>query len=112
MTIADGEQVEYDEGDVAVRIAVVGDRKFFFCQKTTLHADRIRFQIGGCGKSSLIWTLLEDRYNADVPPQIETVLIPPEVSPDGVLTAIVDYSSLFSILHAHFCIANQKSINL
>lgn len=63
---------EFNEEDVDVRILVVGD--------------------AGCGKTSLIFTLLEDCFIEKVPPNIETVIIPPDASPDNVVTAIIDYS--------------------
>jgi GTPase SAR1 family protein len=52
----------------------------------------------GSGKTSLIFTLLEDCFVDKVPPNIETVIIPPETSPDQVITAIVDYSRRLKFL--------------
>ncbi|KAI6172131.1 Mitochondrial Rho GTPase [Aphelenchoides besseyi] len=69
---ADNEIAEYNEEEVDVRILVIGDR--------------------GCGKTSILSCLLEDRFVHDVPANLETVLIPSDVTADGVVTAIVDYS--------------------
>ncbi|KAI6196890.1 Mitochondrial Rho GTPase [Aphelenchoides besseyi] len=69
---ADNEIAEYNEDEVDVRILVIGDR--------------------GCGKTSILSCLLEDRFVHDVPANLETVLIPSDVTADGVVTAIVDYS--------------------
>lgn len=67
---------EFNEEDVDVRILVVGDE--------------------GSGKTSLIFTLLEDCFIEKVPPNIETVIIPPDSSPDHVVTAIIDYSGNYN----------------
>ncbi|KAI6242687.1 Mitochondrial Rho GTPase [Aphelenchoides fujianensis] len=64
------ELADFNEDEVDVRILVVGDR--------------------GCGKTSIIFCLLEDQFVQKVPANIETVLIPADVT--GVVTAIVDYS--------------------
>jgi Ras family protein T1 len=58
---------------VDVRILVLGDK--------------------GVGKTSLIMALVEDAFCEDVPARVERVLIPPDVTPERVVTAIVDYSS-------------------
>ncbi|KAI1724583.1 EF hand associated domain-containing protein [Ditylenchus destructor] len=55
-----------------VRILIVGDQ--------------------GVGKTTIITALLDDRFCEDVPARIETILIPPDVTPDGVVTEIIDYS--------------------
>lgn len=36
--------------------------------------------------------LLDDQFPESVPARIETILIPPDVTPDGVVTEIIDYS--------------------
>ncbi|KAI6184056.1 Mitochondrial Rho GTPase [Aphelenchoides bicaudatus] len=69
----DDDYQEFNEEDIDVKILVVGDE--------------------GSGKTSIIFTLLEDCFVEKVPPNIETVVIPPETSPDQVVTAILDYSS-------------------
>lgn len=47
----------------------------------------------GVGKTSIILSLLDDKFCDLVPPRIETILIPPDVTPDGVVTEIIDYSA-------------------
>ena len=37
--------------------------------------------------------LVEDAFCQDVPARIDRVIIPPDVTPERVVTAIVDYSS-------------------
>ncbi|KAF7634476.1 Mitochondrial Rho GTPase [Meloidogyne graminicola] len=46
----------------------------------------------GVGKTSIIMALVHDNFCTNVPARCEQVLIPRDVSPDGVLTEIVDYS--------------------
>lgn len=74
--------------DIAeVRILLVGDRKFrIFLENLTENPK------GGVGKTSLLMSLLHDQFCDEVPARCETVLIPRDVSADGVLTQIMDYS--------------------
>ncbi|MFH4981708.1 hypothetical protein AB6A40_008417 [Gnathostoma spinigerum] len=46
----------------------------------------------GVGKTSIIMSLLEDEFCCAVPPRIDRVLIPADVTPEGVVTSIHDYS--------------------
>ncbi|CAI5449345.1 unnamed protein product [Caenorhabditis angaria] len=46
----------------------------------------------GCGKTSLIMSLLEDEWVDLVPPRLDKVLIPADVTPENVTTSIVDLS--------------------
>ncbi|KAH7723340.1 EF hand family protein [Aphelenchoides avenae] len=62
-----------DDEVADVRILVIGDQ--------------------GVGKTSLVTALLDDQFPESVPARIETILIPPDVTPDGVVTEIIDYSS-------------------
>jgi GTPase SAR1 family protein len=48
----------------------------------------------GVGKTSIIMALVHDNFCANVPARCEQVLIPRDVSPDGVLTEIIDYSRI------------------
>lgn len=49
------------------------------------------------GKTSIILSLLDDKFpDQTVPARLETILIPPDVTPDGVLTEIIDYSRRFN----------------
>ncbi|KAK6109604.1 Mitochondrial Rho GTPase 1 [Brugia pahangi] len=45
----------------------------------------------GVGKTSLIMSLLEDEFCANVPPRIDNIMIPADVTPEGVVTSIHDY---------------------
>uniref|UniRef100_A0A915Q1W6 Mitochondrial Rho GTPase 1 n=1 Tax=Setaria digitata TaxID=48799 RepID=A0A915Q1W6_9BILA len=45
----------------------------------------------GVGKTSLIMSLLEDEFCAKVPPRIDNIMIPADVTPEGVVTSIHDY---------------------
>ncbi|GMT25218.1 hypothetical protein PFISCL1PPCAC_16515, partial [Pristionchus fissidentatus] len=47
----------------------------------------------GVGKSSLVMSLLEDEFVDRVPPRVDKVLIPADVTPENVTTSITDYSS-------------------
>ncbi|KAF8370838.1 miro-1 [Pristionchus pacificus] len=47
----------------------------------------------GVGKSSLLMSLLEDEFVDRVPPRVDKVLIPADVTPENVTTSITDYSS-------------------
>lgn len=42
--------------------------------------------------------LLEDQFLESVPPCLDTILIPADVTPDGVITEIIDYSRIFKFL--------------
>jgi GTPase SAR1 family protein len=79
---SDDECLEFNEDDVDVRILVVGDE--------------------GSGKTSLIFTLLEDCFIEKVPPNIETVIIPPDATPENVVTAIIDYSRMYNFIFCYF----------
>nr|CAD2192954.1 unnamed protein product [Meloidogyne enterolobii] len=46
----------------------------------------------GVGKTSIIMALVHDNFCTNVPARCEQVIIPRDVSPDGVLTEIIDYS--------------------
>lgn len=76
-------------GRVDVQILVLGDGKRFFLQFILL------FSLDGVGKTSLIMALVEDAFCSDVPARIDRVIIPPDVSPERVVTSIVDYSGKF-----------------
>ncbi|CAD5211048.1 unnamed protein product [Bursaphelenchus okinawaensis] len=73
LSMQNDEELEFSEDEIDVRILVLGDKN--------------------AGKTSLIFTLLEDRFIENVPTNVETVIIPPDISPDGVVTAIIDYST-------------------
>uniref|UniRef100_A0A158R4B8 Mitochondrial Rho GTPase n=1 Tax=Syphacia muris TaxID=451379 RepID=A0A158R4B8_9BILA len=45
----------------------------------------------GVGKTSLIVALLEDEFLSTVPPRINNVTIPPDVTPENIVTSIHDY---------------------
>ncbi|VDK83319.1 unnamed protein product [Onchocerca ochengi] len=45
----------------------------------------------GVGKTSLIMSLLEDEFCANVPSRIDNIVIPADVTPEGVVTSIHDY---------------------
>lgn len=45
----------------------------------------------GVGKTSLIMSLLEDEFCPKVPPRIDNIMIPADVTPEGVVTSIHDY---------------------
>ncbi|CAG9531897.1 unnamed protein product [Cercopithifilaria johnstoni] len=45
----------------------------------------------GVGKTSLIMSLLEDEFCPKVPPRINNIIIPADVTPEGVVTSIHDY---------------------
>lgn len=46
----------------------------------------------GSGKTSLIYSLISDDFDFDLPPNLGTVTIPAEVTPDRVPIQITDYS--------------------
>ncbi|ULT96341.1 hypothetical protein L3Y34_004744 [Caenorhabditis briggsae] len=46
----------------------------------------------GCGKTSLVMSLLEDEWVDAVPRRLDRVLIPADVTPENVTTSIVDLS--------------------
>ncbi|VDM60787.1 unnamed protein product [Angiostrongylus costaricensis] len=46
----------------------------------------------GVGKTSLVMSLLEDEWVEHVPPKLDRVLIPADVTPENVTTSIVDCS--------------------
>uniref|UniRef100_A0A1I8AWM1 Mitochondrial Rho GTPase n=1 Tax=Meloidogyne hapla TaxID=6305 RepID=A0A1I8AWM1_MELHA len=69
-----------------VRILLVGDGILNFKTLTS------SFILEGVGKTSIIMALVHDNFSTTVPARCEQVLIPRDVSPDGVLTEIVDYS--------------------
>lgn len=50
--------------------------------------------LDGVGKTSLIMALVEDAFCSEVPPRIDRVIIPPDVSPERIVTSIVDYSGI------------------
>jgi len=50
----------------------------------------------GCGKTSLIYSLIQDDFNHDLPPRLDTVTVPAEVTPDHVPIHITDYSERVS----------------
>ncbi|VDM97159.1 unnamed protein product [Thelazia callipaeda] len=45
----------------------------------------------GVGKSSLIMSLLQDAFCVKVPPRIDNIIIPSDITPEGVITSIHDY---------------------
>ncbi|CAD6190743.1 unnamed protein product [Caenorhabditis auriculariae] len=61
-----------DEVVADVRIVLIGD--------------------SGCGKTSLVMSLLEDEFVDHVPKRLDRVLIPADVTPENVTTSIVDLS--------------------
>ena len=72
-----------------VRILIVGDGNL------TLFNNSIVLNIlEGVGKTSIIMALVHDNFCTNVPARCEQVLIPRDVSPDGVLTEIIDYSRI------------------
>lgn len=57
----------------AVRILLVGER--------------------GVGKTSMVYSLVFEEFNEEVPPKLEEITIPAEITPVNVPTVIVDYSA-------------------
>lgn len=49
----------------------------------------------GVGKTSLIFSLINEEFSEDVPAKAEDITIPPDVTPEKVNTQIVDYSCKF-----------------
>ncbi|TMS36803.1 hypothetical protein L596_003884 [Steinernema carpocapsae] len=47
---------------------------------------------GGVGKTSLISALIEDEFCETVPPKVENIVIPGDVTPEHLVTEIIDYS--------------------
>ncbi|VDK48601.1 unnamed protein product [Gongylonema pulchrum] len=45
----------------------------------------------GVGKSSLIMSLLKDRFCENVPARVDNIVIPADVTPEGVVTSIHDF---------------------
>jgi mitochondrial Rho GTPase 1 len=48
----------------------------------------------GVGKTSLILSLVSEEFPEEVPPKAEEITIPADVTPEGVKTNIVDFSSI------------------
>jgi GTPase SAR1 family protein len=48
----------------------------------------------GVGKTSLILTLISEEFTEDVPPRVEQIIIPAEVTPEKVVSCINDYSGM------------------
>uniref|UniRef100_A0A915D303 Uncharacterized protein n=1 Tax=Ditylenchus dipsaci TaxID=166011 RepID=A0A915D303_9BILA len=86
--------MDYSFSSTGSRLDIKGDQQKTTFDEADTYAD-VRILVLGdksVGKTSIIMALLEDKYCKDVPARIETILIPPDVTPDGVITEIIDYS--------------------
>ena len=85
-----------DQPERNVRILLVGESMYLlivplFTSFFYIYFISICF-VGGVGKTSMIYSLVFEEFNEEVPPRFEEITITPEVTPVHISTEIVDYS--------------------